>query len=113
MNTDASRPSAEDEARLVSLLRADVEGTIGPGHDGAIIEAAARRRRHAESHAQYVVDVVDDVQQYVHDAFVDTTWPACPHHPNHPLWFSDGWWRCERFEAPVARLGTLSRSNPE
>jgi hypothetical protein len=28
--------SAEDEARVVSLLRADVEATIGPGHDEAI-----------------------------------------------------------------------------
>jgi hypothetical protein len=103
--------SAEDEARVVSLLRADVEGTIGPGHDGAIIEAAARRRLYASVPARYVGDVADDVQQYFHDAFVDTTWPACPHHPNHPLWFSDGWWRCERIEAPIARLGTLSDLN--
>src|SRR5689334_11802196 len=27
----------------------------------------------------------DDLQQYLHDRFVDTTWPACPDHPNHPL----------------------------
>jgi len=108
-------PSAEDEARVVSLLRGDVEATIGPGHDGAIIEAAARRRRYAEVAAQfggqYVGDVVDDVQQYFHDARVDTRWPACPHHPNHPLWFSDGWWRCERIDEPIARLGTLSGLN--
>jgi hypothetical protein len=105
--------SAEDEARVVSLLRADVEATIGPGHDEAIIEAAARRRLHAGIPAQYVGDVVDDVQQYLHDAFVDTTWPACPHHPNHPLWLSDGWWRCERTEETIARLGALSGVNQE
>ena len=40
---------------------------------------------------------------------VDTTWPTCPHHPNHPLWHSDGWWRCERITEPVARLGELSK----
>lgn len=113
MKADAPGPSAEDEARVVSLLRADVEATIGPGHDGAIIEAAARRRLWADVPAQYVGDVVDDVQQYFHDAVVDTTWPACPHHPNHPLWFSDGWWRCERIEEPIARLGTLSGLNQE
>jgi len=82
--------SAEDETRVVSLLRADVQATIGSGHDEAIIETAARRRLYADVPAQYVCDVVDDVQQYFHDAFVDTTWPACPFHPNHPLWFSDG-----------------------
>jgi len=91
MTADEPGRSAEDEARVVSLLRGDVEATIGPGHDGAIIEAAARRRPYADVPARYVRDVVDDVQQYFHDAFVDTTWPACPHHPNHPLWFSDGW----------------------
>jgi hypothetical protein len=105
--------SAEDETRVVSLLRADVRATIGSGHDEAIIETAARRRLYADVPAQYVCDVVDDVQQYFHDAFVDTTWPACPFHPNHPLWFSDGWWRCERVDEPIARLGTLSSANQE
>jgi hypothetical protein len=62
MKADAPGPSAEDEARVVSLLRADVEATIGPGNDGAIIEAAARRRLYADVPAQYVPDVVDDVQ---------------------------------------------------
>ena len=76
MKADAPGPSAEDEARVVSLLRRDVEATIGPGRDGRIFEAAARRRLYADVPAQYVGDVVDDVQQYFHDAFVDTTWPA-------------------------------------
>ena len=113
MKADASGPSAEDEARVVSLLRRDAEATIGPGRDGRILEAAARRRRYVYVPAQYVGEVVDDVQQYFHDARIDTTWPACPHHPNHPLWFSDGWWRCERIEEPIARLGTLSGLNQE
>lgn len=108
MKADVPGPSAEDEARVVSLLSGDVEATIGPGRHRATIEAAARRRLHTDAAAQYVGQVVDDVQQYFHDARVDTTWPACPHHPNHPLWFSDGWWRCQRIEEPIARLGTLS-----
>jgi len=111
MKPEAPGPSAEDEDRVVSFLRRDVEATIGPGHDAAIIEYAARRRLHADSPGQYVADVVDDVQQYVHDTFVDTAWPACPHHPHHPLWFSDGWWRCQRIEEPIARLGLLSGLN--
>ncbi|MGC4082795.1 MAG: hypothetical protein QM736_11950 [Vicinamibacterales bacterium] len=110
---ESSDVSTEDEARVVSLLRADVEATIGAGHDDAIIEAAARRRLYADGPTQYVGDVVDEVQQYFHDTFIDTTWPACPHHPNHPLWFSDGWWRCGRVEEPIARLGALSGANRE
>jgi hypothetical protein len=101
--------SAEVEARVVSLLRADVEATIGPGDDEAIIEAAARRRLYADNPEPYVGEVVDDVQQFFHDTFVDTAWPSCPHHPNHPLWFSAGWWRCERTMNSVGPLGTSAK----
>jgi hypothetical protein len=85
MKADAPGPSAEDEARVVSLIRADIEATVGAGHDLAIIEPAARRRLYTGVPAQYLRDFVDDVQQYLHDPFIDTTWPACRHHPNHPL----------------------------
>ena len=104
----SSGVSAANEDRVVSLLRTDVEATVGRGHDETIVEAAARRRLSVGDPAGYVDEVVDDVQQHIHDTFVDTTWPACPYHPNHPLWYSDGWWRCERITDPVARLGELS-----
>jgi hypothetical protein len=29
----------------------------------------------------YAIKLAEDVQQQRHDAFVDTTWPACPLHP--------------------------------
>jgi hypothetical protein len=109
----SSGVSAADEDRVVSLLRTDVEATVGRGHDETIAEAAARRRLYVGDPAGYVDEVVDDVQQHIHDTFVDTTWPACPYHPNHPLWFSDGWWRCERIEEPIARLGALSDLSQE
>jgi len=105
----SSGVSPGDEDRVVSLLRADVEATIGLGHDETITEAAARRRLYADGPAGYVGEVVDDVQQHFHDAFVDTTWPSCPRHQHHPLWFSDGWWRCERIADPIAPLGGLSK----
>ena len=54
--------------------------------------------------------VVDDVQQYLHDTFVDTSWPACPEHPHHPLWYSDGWWKCDHSGRRVAALGGLRRT---
>jgi len=52
---------------------------------------------------------IEEVQQYFQDTFVDTTWPACPVHPNHPLDVVEGAWRCPRgaFATP---LGELRRS---
>ena len=58
--------------------------------------------------ADFAQRVVDEVQQYLHDTFVDTTWPSCPHHPSHPLWYSEQWWRCEQSGIRVARVGELA-----
>jgi hypothetical protein len=40
------------------------------------------------------------------------TWPACPEHPNHPLWLSsphdfNATWTCPASGRPIARLGKL------
>jgi hypothetical protein len=99
---------ATDQDRVVSLLRADVEATVGPGHDDRIVASAAHHRLYNQDAVRYTEAVVDDVQQYLHDNFVDTTWPACPHHPNHPLGFSNGMWWCGKIATPVAPLGGLS-----
>jgi hypothetical protein len=45
------------------------------------------------------------VQQRLHDEFIDTTWPACPEHPSHPLWFDGENWYCEQSGTVVAPLG--------
>lgn len=100
--------SDADEARLVRLVLQDVACTVGPGHESAVHEAAARIRLFSNDAADFEQRVVDDVQQYLHDTFVDTTWPSCPHHPNHPLWYSEQWWRCERSGIRVAPLGELA-----
>jgi hypothetical protein len=101
-----------DQRRITRLLIADVLATIGPGHEDAI-------RRTARAHAEAARDaedleqrVVDDIQQYFHDTFVDTTWPTCPLHPNHPLWFASGWWRCGDVAiAPLGQLGSRLRQD--
>lgn len=102
--------SDADEARVVGLILQDLACTVGPGHESAVEEAAARMRLFSyESAVEYFEQrVVDDVQQYLHDTFADTTWPACPHHPNHPLWYSEQWWRCEQAGARVVPLGGLA-----
>ena len=90
------------------MLAHDLVATVGD--QGATLEeAVARLRLLSPGLDDFEHQVVDDVQQFLHDTFVDTTWPACPEHPNHPLWYSDGWWRCEQSGTRVARLGRLTR----
>lgn len=87
------------------LLAHDVGATLGTTHVPLVEELAARiRKLEIQDHS---VKLVDDVQQYFHDRFVDTTWPACPRHPNHPLSYDNGEWLCPRDRSAIARLGEL------
>src|SRR5262245_22627679 len=56
----------------------------------------------------YIDKVVEEVQQEIHDLFIDTTWPTCPFHPNHPLWLGNGYWVCAQNGVRVAPLGGLN-----
>lgn len=96
-----------DDMRLVRLISHDVAATVGDSFDDVIVEVAARIRSLGFTLEDYRQKVVDEVQQYMHEAHIDTTWPACPMHQNHPLWMTDGWWRCERTGVPIAELGAL------
>ena len=51
---------------------------------------------------------VEDIQQAYMDTFVDTSWPVCPRHRTHPLWFHDGSWHCDRDRVALAALGELA-----
>lgn len=58
-----------------------------------------------------VVLVAESVQQDLHDDRVDTSWPACPEHPSHPLWLSGtlpAIWACPSTGKPVCALGELA-----
>lgn len=62
-----------------------------------------------------VVGAVEDLQQFLHDTFVDTSWPPCPRHLHHPMWLREGQgggivWCCVRDEAEIAPLGMLPGS---
>ena len=96
-----------DEAWLVKLLSSDVETTIGPGHDARIQRVAAHVRGLRTEIDDYVAMVVEDVQQEFHDLFIDTSWPSCPFHRNHPLWLHGQHWVCAQNRIPVAPLGRL------
>lgn len=66
----------------------------------------------AEAQRFFDRELVDHFQQDVHDSFWDTTWPACPRHPNHPLWYREEQmaWCCPRDGAVIAALGNLGAS---
>src|SRR5688500_7530168 len=87
-------------------LKADVAATLGARHVEAVERNAATFLEFVGSDATAVI-LVEDVQQEFHDTFVDTTWPHCPVHPNHPLWFDAGAWRCSENGAAIAALGEL------
>ena len=94
--------------QVLPLLQRDVAATLGPAHVQLIEDTAADvRELHVSGEAE---KLVNDVQQYFHDTFVDTTWPACPRHAKHPLWYRDGSWWCVEDGAAVARLGQLKKA---
>ena len=99
------------EQRVIDLLTSDLIHTTGGAHEEVVIETAARQRLFSDTAGEYELRVVEDVQQQLHDMFIDTTWPGCPRHPNHPLWYANGHWRCERDDQAIAPLGSLSRES--
>lgn len=110
-NREEHGPISDIEAdRVRRLLLRDVVGTVGLGHESAVDEPIARIRLFAADPTDFEQRVVDDVQQFLHDTYVDTSWPACPEHPHHPLWYSEGWWRCEESGKSAAPLGELRRN---
>jgi hypothetical protein len=96
-------PSVDEE--VIRRLEQDLERTVENTHAPLVADIVARMRH---SDGASVQKLVDDVQQDVHDLFIDTTWPACPRHQRHPLWFRDGAWWCETDAVAVAKLGELA-----
>jgi hypothetical protein len=92
---------------VVSLLARDVRTTLGDPHRQLIegIVADVQELNVADKAEK----VVNDVQQHFHDSFVDPTWPACPRHPHHPLWYRHGSWWCVQDGVAIAPLGSLSK----
>ena len=88
------------------MIGHDLPAAIGAHAERIVEEEATRVRLFAGTLSEYEQRVVDDVQQRLHDEFVDTSWPSCPLHRSHPLWLSEGWWRCPAAGA-IARLGEL------
>jgi len=104
--------SDEEIATMLALLARDVSST-GGARFRDMPETVADVREWYELMADADIAslterVVGDAQQALMDTFVDTSWPPCPRHPNHPLWFHHGAWHCERDDEALAKLGGLS-----
>jgi hypothetical protein len=103
--------AAHVEVTTAALL-ADVKAVFGK--DAAaewVVEAnAVAILEFVDEDDWFTLKLVDDVQQFFHDRFIDTTWPACPEHANHPLELTVGppiAWRCPRSNRPLCALGEL------
>ena len=93
--------------RTVRMLTADVVDTLGEIHRHVVDREIPIVLELTDSADGFAEKLVDDVQQVILDCFIHTTWPACPRHPKHPLWFRDGAWWCEQDGVRVAALGEL------
>jgi hypothetical protein len=96
---------ADTEARAALENRAGLLGT-GPMWEG--LDSARRR----EILDDVIVEAVEDLQQRLHDTFVDTSWPPCLRHPHHPMWLAEGQgggvvWSCPSDHAEIAPLGRM------
>ena len=96
---------APDLREVVRLLERDVQATLGDPHR-ALIEGVVADVQELDI-GRKAEKVVNDVQQYFHDTALDTTWPTCPRHARHPLWYRGGSWWCVEDGVAVAKLGEL------
>ena len=114
-----------DTDRVVQLLLRDSVPVLGERARVEVLRLAANYEALARewmengqslSEAQRSFDcaVVDGLQQAAHDLFWDTTWPACPLHLRHPLWYDEARqaWRCNQDSAVVTPLGHLADLDP-
>jgi hypothetical protein len=114
-----------DPDRIVRLLLRDAEVSLGVRARSEVLrlvvnyrELAGEWMRAGESpaEAQRSFDraVVEGLQQTAHDLFWDTTWPACPRHLRHPLWFDETQqaWCCQQDGVVIAPLGSLAEFYP-
>ena len=105
----SSMPVLTDVYVLDALdrLRRDLRTTGHGDRVDFVGERAADVATFENKPVRFVEKVIEDVQQRLQDEFIDTTWPACPRHPNHPLTFVDGGWRCPQDGVTLAPLGEL------
>lgn len=92
--------------RLIPLLENDVVATLGEPYR-QIVRPAVQDLFYEGP--DYDEKIVDAVQEEIIETRIDTTWPACPRHGRHPLFYhEDGYWWCDQDRVPLCKLGDLS-----
>lgn len=97
-----------DLSHVIPLLERDVANTLGASYVPLIDDTAADIRELEIADAGD--KLVNDVQQYFHDTRIAPTWPACPRHARHPLWYRRGSWWCVEDGVGIAALGELPKA---
>jgi hypothetical protein len=108
-DSDPINPTRKD---VYELLADDVVATLRWSADKAVRFVTRGGRLVGPD----ILAVAEDVQQRFHDDRIDTTWPACPQHPYHPLRLADqlpAVWTCPTTARPVCALGALASVLPE
>ena len=103
-------PQAPPPDDVMDLIVPDLVATLGWTADQAREVIATAGTVYEQDPELVAVQVAEEVQQWLHDSFLDTSWPACPSHPNHPLWLAEEppfSWHCPSNATAVARLGQL------
>ena len=97
-----------DLTQVIPLLERDASNTLGESYSQLIEDTAADVRELGIGDGGD--KLVNDVQQYFHDSSVNATWPTCPRHGRHPLWYRRGAWWCVEDGVAVAQLGELPKA---
>ena len=103
-------PQAPPPDDVIDLIAPDLVATLGWTVDQAKKVVATAGTVYEQVPELVAVQVAEEVQQWLHDSFLDTTWPSCPSHQNHPLWLAEEppfTWYCPRDATAVASLGQL------
>jgi hypothetical protein len=102
-------PTPKGVEKTLRALKRDVERTSGFAWE-AVAPQPPPGGASADPSATLTMQVAQ-TQRAVHTAG-ETGWPRCPHHFDHPLTHSAGWWFCERDAAFIAAVGRLSSVVP-
>lgn len=112
---DAALPGEIGElpTEVIEPIAADLVATLGYTSDEA--RRVVRSVGSGQCGDLGMTSVAEVVQQWLHDTFLDTTWPQCPEHRRHPLWLDEAeppMWTCDETEKPMCALGSWARSSP-
>lgn len=104
-----------ERRQAVARIAHDVAATLGwdaPQATALATKAAEVSADWWDRPGEFAVKLAEDVQQHLHDTFLDPAWPVCPLHQQHPLWLAHdrAVWRCTQDSVDIAPLGALASS---